>query len=91
MLAFKFDESSLAGCFNLLLPKLPRIPQTVAESFSREADGGKLQALKEQVERFNSKFAGQMEPSSPAGGQTSRTPGPARTQDNPTIGGACHC
>ena len=66
------------------MPNLPRIPHSVADSFSREADGGKLQALKEQVDKFNSKFAAQME-SSPAGQTTSRSPAPARTQCRPAF------
>ena len=65
------------------MPKSLRIPQSVADSFSREADGGKLQALKEQVSTFNSKFSGQME-SVPAG--QPRPAAPVRTQCRPAFG-----
>lgn len=63
----------------------PRIPQTVADSFAREADGGKLQALKDHVQKFNAKHASQITTSPSSATVTSSPTKPARTEARPTF------
>ena len=67
----------------------PRIPPVVAESFSsNESDGGKLQALKDHLDKFNTQFASHFGPYTtqtsvnPTGGSN---PSPARTHCRPAF------
>lgn len=68
---------------------MPRIPPVVAESFrSNESDGGKLQALKDHLDKFNTQFASHFGPYTtqtsvnPTGGSN---PSPARTHCRPAF------
>ena len=64
-----------------------RIPAVVAESFTNASDGGKLLALKEKVESFNSKFASHFGDTASTTSAAGATPAgsPARTHCRPAF------
>ena len=75
----------------------PRIPPIIADSFTNDYDAGKLPALLDSVEKFNSQYANQLAPQTssavgtPASTATGASSGaaaqsPARTMCRPAFG-----
>lgn len=66
---------------------LLRIPGAVTEALSSESDGGRVSALKEKVEAFNTKYKKVASPttSTPAGAGSAGTAGAGAAPPGPTV------